>query len=129
MGLRMSDLGGLGGALLLSHQISTDRLLDSYARARDANALSFNDAAWRNHYNDLVNRYNGLLADTNRLCRSHDAQIEAMDGSLDALRGSVKILEAGQARVTAERDRAQLRYEILLALHKERDPGFKFFEE
>ena len=125
----MSSLGGLSGALLLSEQISSDRLLDSFRRARESNALSSIDAAWRNQYNDLVNRYNALLADANRLCKSHDAQIEAMDGTIDALRGSIKLAEADQARLIEERDRAQLRYNVLLALHKERDPGFKFFEE
>ena len=125
----MSSFGGFGGALLLSEQISSDRLLDSYRRAREGNALSFNDAAWRNQYNDLVNRYNALLADANRLCKSHDAQIEAMDGTIDALRGTINEIKTREARLTEERDRAQIRYETLLSLHKERDPNFKFYEE
>jgi hypothetical protein len=68
----MSDLGGIGGALLLSEQISTNRLFDSFRRAREANNLAVNDAAWRNQYNDLVNRYNALLRDANRLADVQD---------------------------------------------------------
>ena len=36
--------GGLAGALLLSDQISTDRLMDSFRRSREANGLALNDA-------------------------------------------------------------------------------------
>ena len=125
----MSSFDGLGGALLLSEQISSDRLLDSYRRAREGNALSLNDAAWRNQYNYLVNRYNALLADTNRICKSHDAQNEAMDGTIDGLRGTINEIKTREARLIVERDRLQSRYELLLALQKERDPGFEFFEE
>ena len=76
-----------------------------------------------------MNRYNALLADTNRLCKSHDAQIEAMDGTIDALRETINEIKTREARLIEERDRLQSRYELLLALQKERDPGFEFFEE
>jgi hypothetical protein len=125
----MSDYGALIGGQLVVDELFFQGWARDQANAKEATARSLNDAAWRNQYNDLVNRYNALLADTNRLCKSYEAQIEAMDGSIDALRGSVNEIKTREARVIEERDRAQLRYNVLLALHKERDPGFKFFEE
>ena len=125
----MSDYGAFAGAQLIATQLSIDRFMDGLERNREIGALQRNDAAWRNQYNDLVNRYNALLADTNRICKSHDAQIEAMDGMIDALRGTINEIKSREARLTEERDRAQIRYETLLLLHKERDPNFKFYEE
>ena len=125
----MSDYGAFAGAQLISTQLSIDRFMDGLERNREIGALQRNDAAWRNQYNDLVNRYNALLADTNRICKSHDAQNEAMDGTIDALRGTINEIKTREARLIEERDRLQSRYELLLALQKERDPGFEFFEE
>lgn len=121
----MSDLGG---ALLLSSQLEAYRWEDQFNRNRREDLIGHNSAL-RQQNADLVNRYNALLADANRLCKSHDAQIEAMDGTIDALRGTITEIKTREARLTEERDRAQLRYETLLSLHKERDPNFKFYEE
>jgi hypothetical protein len=84
----MSDLGGIGGALLLSDQISTDRLFDSFRRARETNNLALNDAAWRNQYNDLVNRYNALLRDANRLADVQDRALAGQDRQIAELKAT-----------------------------------------
>jgi hypothetical protein len=98
----MSDLGGIGGALLLSDQISTDRLFDSLRRAREANNLALNDAAWRNQYNDLVNRYNRLLQDANQLA-------DAQDKSLNAQAGEIAELKATKAMMAAQIEQLKFR--------------------
>ena len=100
----MSDLGGIGGALLLSDQIGTDRLFDSFRRAREANSLVLNDAAWRNQYNDLVNRYNQLLHDANRLADAHDK-------ALNHQAQQIAEMKAANASLAAEVQ--QLRLELL----------------
>jgi chromosome condensin MukBEF ATPase and DNA-binding subunit MukB len=99
----MSDLGGIGGALLLSDQISTNRLFDSFRRAREANNLALNDAAWRNQYNDLVNRYNALARDANRLA-------DVQDRRLSNQNQHIKDLEATNAMLATEV--AQLKYDL-----------------
>ncbi len=88
----MSNLGGLEGALLLSNQISTNRLMDTYRRAREANSLALNDAAWRNQYNHLVDSYNRLVDDTNRLADAQDRSIEAQAGHIADLRATNDML-------------------------------------
>ncbi|MDB5403947.1 MAG: hypothetical protein JWQ55_5965, partial [Rhodopila sp.] len=48
---------GLDGSWVLSEQLALYRTLDTWKRARENNSVALNDAAWRNQYNDLVNRY------------------------------------------------------------------------
>jgi hypothetical protein len=81
----VSDLGGIWGAVLLSDQISTDRMLDSFRRARQASELTLNDAAWRNQYDNLVNQYNRLLTDANRLADVHDRERAVKDAQIAEL--------------------------------------------
>jgi cell division protein FtsB len=111
----MSDFGGLGGALMLSDQISTDRLFDSYRRAREAGQLALNDAAWRNHYNNLVGQYNRLLNDANRLADVQDRALNAQER---------RIAELTAANTSLETEVQRLKLEVitvrnLLALERE----------
>lgn len=117
----MSDFTGMSGALMLSNQISTDRLLDSYRRARETSALQLNDIAWRNAYNDLVNRYNALLAGADKNCRSHDKALEAMDAIVAGERTMKESAEAQNKRLrerleSVEYERSNL--ETYVRLHK-----------
>ena len=118
----MHDLGGLGGALLLSDQISTDRLFDSFRRAREGNALASNDAAWRHQYNDLVNRYNWLLQEANRLADVQDRTINSQ---------AEQIAELTSENRTAAAQVQQLRQEVQIvrgvldverAMYREKHP-------
>jgi hypothetical protein len=95
----MSDLGG---AILLSQQLSLYRMLDSFDQARDNSRAAANDAAWRNQYNDLVNRYNRLLQDANRLA-------DAQDKSLNAQAGEIAELKATRAMMAAQIEQLKLR--------------------
>jgi hypothetical protein len=70
----MSDLGG---ALMLSQQLSLYRMLDSFDQAQDHNRVAANDAAWRNQYDNLVDQYNRLLRDANRLADVQDRALNA----------------------------------------------------
>ena len=91
----MSDLGwyrwriaALGAVSSVSHcSIASDR-------AREANNLALNDAAWRNQYNDLVNRYNRLLQDANRLADVQDRALNGKDGQIAELKATNAKLEA-----------------------------------
>jgi hypothetical protein len=107
----MSDLGGIGGALLLSDQISTNRLFDSFRRAREANNLALNDAAWRNQYNDLVNRYNALARDANRLADVQDKALAGRDRALAGQDREIAELKATNDSLAAEVKK--LRLEVL----------------
>ncbi len=117
----MAEFPSLSGALLLSNQISTDRLLDSYRRARETSALQLNDIAWRNAYNDLVNRYNALLASADKFCRSHDRALEAMDAIVAGERTMKESAEVENKRLrerleSVESERSML--ERYVRLHK-----------
>jgi hypothetical protein len=92
----MSDLGG---AILLSQQLSLYRTLDSFNQARDHNRAVAHDAAWRNQYDNVVNQYNRLLNDANRLADVHDreralkdAQIAELTAANSAQRGELQRL-------------------------------------
>jgi len=102
----MAEFPSLSGALMLSSQISTDRLLDSFRRARETSALQLNDISWRNAYNNLANRhndlahcYNALLDAVDKLCRSHDRALEAMDDIVAAERTMKESAEAQNKRL------------------------------
>jgi chromosome segregation ATPase len=85
----MSDLGG---AILLSQQLSLYRVLDSFNQARDNNKLAANDVAWRNQYNDLVNRYNALLRDANRLADDQDRRLSNQNQHIKDLEATKTLL-------------------------------------
>ena len=118
----MSDLGGIGGALLLSDQISTDRLFDSFRRARETNNLALNDAAWRNQYNDLVNRYNALLRDANRLADVQDRALAGQDRQIAELKATNAALVAQTERLTVELASAKATVRLLRGSLRELRP-------
>ncbi len=118
----MSDFGGLAGALMLSDQISTDRLMDSFRRSREANGLALNDAAWRNQFNDLVSRYNRLLADANKFARVSDETIETQAGTIADLKAANDALRAEKAQLSSRLVDVEGELVVLRALDKELHP-------
>jgi hypothetical protein len=118
----MSDFGGLAGALMLSDQISTDRLMDSFRRSREANGLALNDAAWRNQFNDLVSRYNRLLADANKFARVSDETIETQAGTIADLKAANDALRAEKAQLSSRLVDVEGELAVLRALDKELHP-------
>jgi hypothetical protein len=118
----MSDFGGLAGALMLSDQISTDRLMDSFRRSREANGLALNDAAWRNQFNDLVSRYNRLLADANTFARVSDETIETQAGTIADLKAANDALRAEKAQLSSRLVDVEGELAVLRALDKELHP-------
>jgi chromosome segregation ATPase len=118
----MSDFGGLAGALMLSDQISTDRLMDSFRRSREANGLALNDAAWRNQFNDLVSRYNRLLADANKFARVSDETIETQAGTIADLKAANDALQAEKAQLSSRLVDVEGELAVLRALDKELHP-------
>ena len=90
----MSDLGG---AIMLSQQLSLYRTLDSFNEARDHNRAVVHDAAWRNQYDNLVNQYNRLLNNANRLADVHDRERALKDSQIAEL----------TAAISAQRDELQ----------------------
>jgi hypothetical protein len=95
----MSDLGG---AILLSQQLSLYRMLDSFDQARDNSRAAANDAAWRNQYNDLVNRYNRLLHDANRLADVQDRALNGQAGEIAELKETKAMMAAQIEKLTLE---------------------------
>jgi hypothetical protein len=95
----MSDLGG---AILLSQQLSLYRVLDSFDRAGDNSRATANDAAWRKQYNDLVNRYNALLHDANRLADVQDRALAGQDRQIAELKATNASLGAEVQRLRLE---------------------------
>jgi chromosome segregation ATPase len=93
---------GLDGSWVLSEQLALYRTLDTWNRARDDKSRALSDAAWRNQYNDLVNRYNRLLQDANRLA---DVQDRALNGQA----GEIAELKATKALLNDEIERLRFR--------------------
>jgi hypothetical protein len=117
----MSDFGGLAGALMLSDQISTDRLMDSFRRSREANGLALNDAAWRNQFNE-VSRYNRLLADANKFARLSDETIETQAGTIADLKAANDALRAEKEQLSSRLVDVEGELAVLRALDKELHP-------
>ena len=118
----MPDLGGIGGALLLSDQISTDRLFDSLRRTREANNLALNDAAWRNQYNDLLNRYNALLRDANRLADVQDRALAGQDSQIAELKATNQSLESQVQHLRRELQMVRGLVDVERAIYREKHP-------
>jgi hypothetical protein len=118
----MSDLGGIGGALLLSDQISTDRLFDSFRRAREADGLALNDTAWRNQYNHLVNCYNHLLQDANRLADVQDRALNAKDRQLAELMTVNQSMTAQVQQLRQEIQMIRGLIDVERAMYREKHP-------
>ena len=95
----MSDLGG---AILLSQQLEAYRWEDQARRISENKALSANDAAWRNQYNDLLNRYNRLVHDANRLADAQDRTLNGQDKHIAELKATNARLEATNADLKAQ---------------------------
>jgi hypothetical protein len=92
---------GSNGTWALSQQLAMYRTMDSWDRNRADNSLALNDAAWRNQYNDLLNRYNALLQDANRLA---DVQDRALNGQA----GEIAELKATKAMMAAQIEKLAL---------------------
>jgi len=128
----MSDVGGLGGALLLSQQFEMYRWEDHFDRQRRSNDLAVDNAILRQQANQLVARYHQLVFDYNELLRRAMAVAKDSDHKTDAIRrleNTVRSLEAANAqlRLQAERDQAQIAYNELVIndmrkRERERDP-------
>jgi len=100
---------------MLSQQLEMYRWEDHFRRAREGNALAANDGAWRNQYNNLVDRYNRLLRDANRLADVQDRALNAQER---------RIAELTAANTSLETEVERLRLEVitvrnLLALERE----------
>jgi hypothetical protein len=115
----MSDLGG---AILLSQQLSLYRMLDSFDQARDNSRAAANDAAWRNQYNDLVNRYNQLLQDANRLADVQDRALAGKDGQIAELKATNAALVAQTEKLTVELADSKATVKFLRGLDRELHP-------
>ena len=118
----MSDFGGLGGALLISQQLDLYRWEDYFARSRDANAVALSDAAWRNQYNDLVNRYNRLLADANKLAKLNDETIETQAGTIADLKAANDALRAEKEQLRSRLVDVEGEMAVLRGLDRELHP-------
>ena len=115
----MSDLGG---AILLSQQLSLYRMLDSFDQARDNSRAAANDAAWRNQYNDLVNRYNRLLQDANRLADVQDRALNGQAGEIAELKATKAMMAAQIEKLTLELASAKATVRLLRGSLRELRP-------
>lgn len=118
----MSDFGGLGGALLISQQLDLYRWEDYFARSRDANAVALSDAAWRNQYNDLVNRYNRLLVDANKFAQLSDETIATQAGTIADLKAANDALRAEKEQLRSRLVDVEGELAVLRGLDKELHP-------
>ncbi len=118
----MSDFGGLGGAMLISQQLDLYRWEDYFARSRDANAAALSDAAWRNQYDELVNRYNRLLADANKFANLSDETIETQAGTIADLKAANDALRAEKAQLSSRLVDVEGELAVLRGLDKELHP-------
>ena len=104
--------GGLGGWLLLSDQLSTDRFLDKLERARNNNELAIDNALLRRDGEQTVVRYNQLVAEFNDLLRRatevakeadrKDAVIAELQHQAEELLSAKTALEAECERLRQE---------------------------
>jgi hypothetical protein len=97
--------GGLGGWLLLSEQLSTDRFLNKLERARNNSELAIDNALLRREAEQIVARYNQLVAEFNGLLR------RATEVAREADRKDVVIAELRHANTTLEAECDRLRQE------------------
>jgi hypothetical protein len=118
----MSDFGGLGGALLISQQLDLYRWEDYFARSREANAVALSDAAWRNQYNDLVNRYNRLLVDANKFAKLSDQTIATQAGTIADLKAANDALRAENEQLRSRLVDVEGELAVLRGLDKELHP-------
>ena len=93
---------GSNGTWALSQQLAMYRTMDSWDRNRADNSLALNDAAWRNQYNDLVNRYNRLLQDANRLADVQDRALNGQAGEIAELKETKAMMAAQIEKLTLE---------------------------
>ena len=93
---------GLDGSWVLSEQLALYRTLDTWNRAREDKSRALNDAAWRNQYNDLVNRYNRLLQDANRLADVQDRALNGQAGEIAELKATKAMMAAQIENLTLE---------------------------
>ena len=118
----MSDFGGLGGAFMLGQQLETYRWEDHFRRAREGNALSANDAAWRNHYNNLQNQYNRLLHDANRLADIQDRALNGKDAQIAELKAANDAQRNQIERLAVELADARADVNLLKLIYRESNP-------
>ena len=115
----MSDLGG---AILLSQQLSLYRTLDSFDQARDDNRATANDAAWRNRYDNLVNQYNRLLSDANRLADVHDRERALKDRQIAELTAANRAHETRAEKTALDLAGAKASVRLLRGIVRELRP-------
>ena len=113
---------GLDGSWVLSEQLALYRTLDTWNRARDDNSRALSEAAWRNQYNDLVNRYNALLRDANRLADVQDRALAGKDGDIAELKATNAALVAQTERLTMELASAKATVRLLRGSLRELRP-------
>jgi hypothetical protein len=119
---KMSDFGGLGGALMLGQQLEIYRWEDHRRRAREGNALASNDAAWRNQYGNLVSQYNRLLNDASRLADVHDRERALKDAQIAELVAANKSHESKAEATAVDLAYAKATVKLLRGLVKELRP-------
>jgi chromosome segregation ATPase len=113
---------GLDGSWVLSEQLALYRTLDTWNRAREDKSRALSDAAWRNQYNDLVNRYNRLLQDAHRLADVQDRALNGQDGQIAELKTTNANLEAQIEKLTVELADSRARVKLLRGLIRELRP-------
>ncbi len=118
----MSDLGGLGGALMLGQQLEIYMWEDHRRRAREGNALAANDAAWRNHYNDLMDQYNRLLNDAKRLADAQDHERALKDRQIAELTAANKAHESRAEKTALDLAGAKASVRLLRGIVRELRP-------
>jgi chromosome condensin MukBEF ATPase and DNA-binding subunit MukB len=114
---------GLGGALMISQQLEMYRWEDHFRRMRENNALAATDVAWRNQYNDLVNRYNALLRDANRLADVQDRGLNIQGQHIKDLEATNANLEARIKELTLDLADAKSKVRFLRGSLRELRPG------
>jgi hypothetical protein len=118
----MSDYGAFAGAQMLATQLSIDRFNDDLGRIRADNARALSDAAWRNHYGDLVDRYNRLLADANKYAEVADETVRTQAGTIADLKAANDGLRAEKEQLRSRLVDVEGELAVLRALDKELHP-------
>ena len=128
----MPSDGGLAGALLLSEQLSTDRLLDRLERNRANAEFAVDNALLRREAAEIVTRYNQLVADFNDLRRHaieaaqeadrRGSAISDLQHEAEALQREKDSLEAECARLRQENKEKGIEITFLRATLRDQHP-------
>ena len=113
---------GSNDSWALSEQLALYRTLDTWDRNRADNLLALNDAAWRNHYDNLVNQYNRLLHDANRLADVQDRLVARQDEQIATLTGTVDYYAAQARQLRQEVQMVRGLLAVERAMYREKHP-------